>query len=370
MIYLFQLVINTFCAFMTKESKVLGFFGFAWLAYLAGTMKSFLSFDTDAYESYFNHIEATLYTGRTFEPGYMWLNQIFVSFGVTQYQTFRLITFCIFFLLLFIVLLKFKANVNYFLIIYSVISFFGEVTQVRNFMMGTFILLALTFLAKKNKINTFIAIIFILVGSQFHVFGYYYLLLIPLTLISDCVINKVIKILPFISIIITMSFFAFGNIIFQILNKTSIGSRLSGYDTSSIRIDTLFLVLIVNICCSFIMLNLNKISQDSNILILTRCFCLMSFMTPIIILSYVGFERCLRFEIILVLIAVSILKNKKISFDLIEKNKWLQINIAQFVIFIICIFLIGHGLISFKYRAFGSSLGTYAPYMIHLIKTN
>lgn len=136
------------------------------------------SFDTSSYLAMYDLDVET----KRFEPGYLYMTAYFYTHGFS-YMDFRLIYFTIFTIILWLGIIRFKANVLTFFWIYAVFPLFIEMNQVRNFAMISLVVLGLSFVKNNGFINLIIGTLLIYVGSLFQVSGLVYIL-IPIALVT------------------------------------------------------------------------------------------------------------------------------------------------------------------------------------------
>lgn len=365
MIYFFQLILNFLCSFLKKDNKAISFFGICTLAFYAGTMTKYDSYDTLTYEKYFNALKfKDQILPDKFEYGYEQLNKFIGNIGF-NYSDFRLITTIAFFILLFWVLIRFRLQTNVFVTLFSIFPFFSEATQVRNLMMVILVLLAITMLSKKTMRSYIIGFLLIILASQFHSFGYFYLLIFPLMLFKDDFIFKIIKILPVFSILITIILINRTDFAIDII-KTLISNqdKVAAYSLFYINYYVLIAIFSINIICTFLVLYSAKKFMNNNIKLLIRIFLLTSAIVPIICVSSAGFTRVLRTEIIVTFIIISICLNKYRNSNI--KLQSVKVIMPICIIMLLALFYLDSGTISFKQQEFGSTMASFIPYILHI----
>lgn len=179
MVYIVTLTLSLLCSFFkSKWQWILSLPLLVVLIFLMANVSPEHSYDTASYEYMY---DLTVESKR-FESGYLQMSSYFYNHNFS-YNDFRLFYFGIFMFILWIAAIRFKTNVLTFFTIFSVFPFFMEITQVRNFAMISLILLGLSFIKNKGKVNFLLGLTFIYVGSLFQVSGLLFLvipLLIPL----------------------------------------------------------------------------------------------------------------------------------------------------------------------------------------------
>lgn len=113
----------------------------------------------------------------TFESGYTLLTRIGKLVGL-DYLGFRTVLFGAGFILIWICLIKLKANVNVVLGIYAIYPFTLDVIQNRNFLAASIILFGIPFLFKENKTGSIEFIICVVLATTIHRISIVYLLLL------------------------------------------------------------------------------------------------------------------------------------------------------------------------------------------------
>lgn len=363
MLYFIQLILNTVLSFRKKDVKVVSLLGILVLAYYTGTMSPLASYDTFNYAQYYSELKDHGKISLIFEHGYKLLNEIGIHTGLS-YADFRIVTSIMFFLILYWVLLRFKVHTNIFVALYSIFPFFSEATQVRNFFMTTLVLLALTFIAKKTKKDNIIGLLIILLASQFHSFGYFYLLIFPLMLVTDDIILKINKVLPIVSVVVTVILILGKKYASAFILFVLGGERGKAYSEIWINYWVVMAIVLINVFLTIIVILINRYYQNNYVRVLSRLFLLTSLTTPIICISAAGFSRILRLEIIVGILLISMVCYLKK--DIIN----LKIKSLLPIVFVIVLALISldGGTLNIKHHKFGTSMGSYVPYILHYKK--
>lgn len=365
MVYFIQLILNIVFSFRKKDVKVVSLFGILTLAYYTGTMNPFASYDTLNYATYYSSLRNGMIPTSIFESGYKMLNDIGVQYGLS-YSDFRMATSVLFFLILYWTLIRLKVNTNVFLALYSIFPFFSEATQVRNFFMTTLVLLAVTFITKKTKQGYIIGMLVIILASQFHNFGYFYLLIFPLLLVKNETVNKIIKWLPSLSLLLTILLIAAKNYTSILISFILGGTKGQAYAAIWLNYGVVISIILINVFSTMMVLIINRYYKNNVIDVLNRIFLLLSITTPIICISTSGFSRILRTQIIIVILLISMVffyrkENDKKEVTLI-KNK---ITFPILIVMVLALLSLDGGTLNLSHQEFGASMGSYVPYILH-----
>lgn len=360
MLYFIQLILNVAFSFKKKDVKVVSLFGIIVLAYYTGTMSPFASYDTFNYARYYSELQINGKLPIIFENGYKLLNEVSIYFGFSYFD-FRIITSIMFFGILYWVLIRFKVHTNIFLAFYSIFPFFSEATQVRNFFMTTLVLLAMTFISNKTKKDNIIALLIILLASQFHSFGYFYLLVFPLMWIKDDIVLKLNKALPMVSIIFTAVLIVGQKYASTLILLALGGQRGKAYSEIWINYWVVMSIILINVLLTFIVIIINRIYQNNLIKVLNRLFLLISALTPLICISTAGFSRILRLEIIIVILLISMVFYVKREVNFLKIKALIPIS----MVIILALLSMDGGTLNIKHHKFGTSMGSYVPYILH-----
>ena len=168
--------------FSRRKLKAIGVFGFVVLAYLVGVSDPKHNLDYGSYHSWFRALPGMAPANYPFEKGYAYLS-VWASKNGLSYATFRLLLCAVATLLLYIGVRRFTKNTALFAGIYGATVFFVDATQVRNYLMLTIALLAMSFLQQVDLKHVLIASILIVISAQFHSLGYIFFLAILLRLV-------------------------------------------------------------------------------------------------------------------------------------------------------------------------------------------
>lgn len=188
MIYILGELCTGISSLLTKKNKVIGFLGFLVLAFLMGSADPRTTTDYPAYEYYYNYggLTGNFY----FEKGYSLISYFFYKCGF-NYQTFRIIISFLGFLILFLGVKRFTNNIAFFSFVYGITLFFNDATQVRNFLMISLVIFALSFLVKNpQKKDYLICCLIIILSGEIHSLGFLFIIVPFLNMID---INKLKK---------------------------------------------------------------------------------------------------------------------------------------------------------------------------------
>lgn len=144
------------------------------MVYLMGTVSPYHSFDTSAYMYMFNLPPST----HRFESGYMNLSYFFYVNGFS-YGTFRICSYLLFVLVMFVGIYRLTPNLIGFYSLYLIFPFFLDVTQVRQFFMTALVIFGAGMLCSRKRSLRWLGVVSILISPLFQTSGFlYYLLLI------------------------------------------------------------------------------------------------------------------------------------------------------------------------------------------------
>lgn len=150
-------------------------------------------------QDYFAYKRSYLLQVNEFEAGYNLLAHWFFYHGVS-YDTFKTVLISLAIILLVISVRRLTKRPLFVLGVYTVVPYFLDAIQIRFLLMTGFVLLGLSFLTKKSILRVVLSIGLIVLGSQFHSSGYFFLLVIPMTLLSATTRDKLIVLLAPIAV--------------------------------------------------------------------------------------------------------------------------------------------------------------------------
>ncbi|EPC56863.1 hypothetical protein Lpp77_01277 [Lacticaseibacillus paracasei subsp. paracasei CNCM I-4270] len=179
MLWLCIVLVSFISACLQKMEKLVGLVSFMGLGFLAGNPN--LQYDRDALVYMQNYTAGTDY----FEKGYNWITKLFEP--TIDYQTFRLYSSLIVFLLMFLAILLMTEHVSSVSFFYAIAIFPIDKIQVRNCMGAVFILFGTFFLIKYGNKGVIPAFFIIFIGSLFHSLALYFLLLPVMWLFRDLI---------------------------------------------------------------------------------------------------------------------------------------------------------------------------------------
>lgn len=362
MAFFLAVVSNGLIGFFKRNNLVIPFLGFMILAWIAGTMVSGQSFDTDAYELLYPLSP----TSHRFEQGYMQMSYLAYTSGI-PYGTFRLWYFIVGFTILFIGVSRFTKNRSLYVFLFSLFPFLNEASQVRNFMMFAWVLLGMSFLINKSKWNTVLAIVFITIGFLFQTTGIVFYFCVILRYIPFNRLRKIVKFIFPCSLVLATLFYVSGSssfvahmlkIVTSISNRQDITEILAANDFGNRNItQTIGVVLTYLIAYwlfDFMIKSTEKEYNLSNKLHVLYLIVIIGIVfIPLMFVSF-NFERILRNSIDAVILGFTVYFS--------ERKKTPQ-NISILLIFVVVLF----GMVSkgFFINEPGK-MGNYVPYILHL----
>ncbi|MCT2872725.1 EpsG family protein [Limosilactobacillus fermentum] len=178
MIYLTVLIVGLLITALRVNSRIIqviyALCALGTMAYLMGTVDTLHSFDTSAYEYMYSYLPST----HRFEAGYMNLTYWFYSHNV-PYVEFRLISFAIFVVIMFMGIRLLTNNWIAFYSLYLIFPFFMDVTQVRQFFMFSLVIFGSGIIARyKGKLSFLVGALIIILSCEFQSSGIVYVLLL------------------------------------------------------------------------------------------------------------------------------------------------------------------------------------------------
>lgn len=365
MLYIVSLFINVISLGLKKIRYIAIFLGFSVFVYLASTVKSSYSYDTSSYEFWYT-VEGG--QGNRFEPGYQFLASWAYNHGFS-YEDFRYIFFIIVYIILFIALVRLKANIPLFLLLYSLFPFTNEATTVRSTMMISFVFLGISFLGSEIRSNV-IALICIIIGAQFHSSGYYFLLLLILNRVP---IKKYIKIskfvVPFVFLMTPVMLFIgptisrFQTKLFSLVNRSTIYANYSkpsfADELQALGMSLAVIGVVIVILIILRSINEDVLLEDMQLQNLVRFIFVTVLFVPLMFYSF-GFERIIRFGIIGLWILISKMTDKKMEF-----NKYYISSIIIYILLILLAVFFSKGYFRFS----PGTWGYFNQYILHFKST-
>ena len=347
---------------------VFSFLTIALMAYIMGTVPINHSFDTSAYEYMYN---LPPYTHR-FETGYMHMSYFFYVHGFL-YQEFRIVSYLIFSIILFLGIRYFTSNLITFFTLYLVFPFFIDVTQVRFFFMYSLVILGVGVIGKNNKISVIIGCLLILSSSLFQSSGLIYILVPIICLLSLDTILRFSKIIVVVFSILSiiLHYLSSNSIVSSILSRILVLSGRSDIDSmvalytqgSSFSLVFFYIVSAIVIIYTFSYFTINT---PNEVLSEKKKKCLAAVviigaMFTIFLANSADFERFIRVASIPLIIIISNYFDNK---HLITKNE-IHKNMAIVIILLM--------LFTTSWRYWDSSVTgrwQYMPYIIKIFDPN
>lgn len=366
MLFLTGSLLNLIGTFTSNKffKRLLTLTGILILAWFAGTVSVDHSFDTGTYSgAYILNPDTAI-----FEPGYLNLTYWFYSHGFT-YQQFRIITYFLFYLIFYFIIIHFSNNPNFFLFVYAFFPFLNDAIQVRNFFMLMFAGLSLIALEKKTFFRFSIAVLLIYISSQFQTTGAMFYLLILLRAIPfEQVFKNAPRIIVLIAIFSGLLWITgsinlvtryFSNLSL-LSDRDGISNALTVYSSGTVNRYSLTIIfsylLILFIAQSTLSELIEKHELTSKYEVLYLMTLLGAIGIPAMFSSF-AFERILRNSIIFGILIITDLKI----------NKGLKKGMGvRYVLFGVALLL---GIYAKGYLNNSEGMmGSYTLYMLHFIK--
>lgn len=327
--FLLVLLINICVSMLKKENKIIAFFSFIFLGFLAGQTDPIYNLDTANYELDYNMTNSFAYTTR-FEWLYARLVKLFLSWQ-QPYASFRLIIVIIAYLALFFAITFLIKNVSLFYVFFALFAFPIEATQIRTFVMFSFFILAIALLKYETKAAVIGSFVLVIVATGFHTLAFFFAagwVVIVLMRKHNVMMEKFSTILPYFSF--------FGTIVLMLLGSSNIvGNVISNLigvfasnDTVIQNASTLFNSgdsrRNVSICATLFILalllvymdrNKDKIKQFSNDVQLIEVRFLTSFASLGLIFMSVSVQyvRILRYGTIILFLYWMMMRERKVA---------------------------------------------------------
>lgn len=363
LIFLFIYLLAIVSAFFNFGAKIVTFIGFLTLAYFAGTMDPMHSFDTAVYMQMYGMPPMT----KIFESGYMYVSYVAGMNGIS-YVTFRIAVYYLAYLLFFVFIVRFSKRPNIFFLIYAIVPFVDDATQVRNFVMYSLVLTGLTFLVEKKLWRIVVSCVLIFLSTKFQTTGYIYFLCILMILIPMEKLKKladvVVKFIIVASILIVISnqstFIAnqVGRLA-ALSDRTGISDALSTYasgGSSRYTLAVIFSYIILYLIISIINKRDKFIDESEKAQILYSLFTVAAVAIPFTYLSD-SFSRILRNAMIIGIIIF-------VDFIVRHKNDLKKEYLLMIIMFISSMALLMYGDGYFN-SAYGF-MGQFIPYIFQL----
>lgn len=182
MLFIFSEAVLFLSQFAKRQVKAVGLFGFMALTYLVGVSSPKHNLDYPNYKAWYDAMPTMPPSSYHFEKGYSYLSVYFAKLGLS-YAEFRLLICACAMILLYIGVRRFTQNAALFAALYGATVFFVDATQMRDLLMLSFCVLAMSLLKRVTVVNVLAAVILVLISTQFHSLGYIFLVPIMLRLI-------------------------------------------------------------------------------------------------------------------------------------------------------------------------------------------
>lgn len=171
-LYFGVIAINLFCVCTKKKSKMIALFSVLALALVMGFAGTQFG-DLQSYAEFYKK-SATVENTRL-EPGYVWLNSVFLNMGFS-FNDFRVITFLICAFLIYLAMKEWTKEYNLMVLLYALSIFYFLSVALRFFFGFAIVMYASRFLWKKKWINIVWYVLLVLLATQFHTSFYVMLL--------------------------------------------------------------------------------------------------------------------------------------------------------------------------------------------------
>ena len=148
---------------LSSNIKYIILFLFFW--FLAGFSSDYA--DYEQYESYYARVENKIVVSSV-EPGYVFLNKMAVSFGLSYKDFLKIYTFIAFILITSVIKRYTKSRILV-LLMYFCYPFFLDIAQIRHLMMSAIILYSLRYLEKYSVKNLVKYLICVILAMSIHV---------------------------------------------------------------------------------------------------------------------------------------------------------------------------------------------------------
>lgn len=366
MAYVLVLVLlaaSAFSGYFQKGSSLLAACVMAWIA---GTLEPNYSFDTAAYEMYYSFSPQT----HVFEQGYMHLSYFFYTHGM-EYSSFRLLTFFVAYIVFYAIVVRVTDRPAQFFLIYGLVIFLNDATQVRNFFMFVTVLLAYMVLKETTPARVLLAIGLLLLAVSFQTTALMYIVgMLLFVFIKNRQFGKRFVEIYFafialfsIAFIISGKSSVMSSLVSKlnvVSNRSNVGQAVTAYSAGGFSRYTITYVISFVIAFALIYLiarNYEQIFHDNVYYHAMYILILVGLVgVPFTIMSS-GFERILR--------------NSLIVFILILTNITTAENIKKYnLYFYLFGSLIVYGLFMYGTGYFTNDplyMGYYIKYMLHFV---
>ncbi|MFD1393848.1 EpsG family protein [Lacticaseibacillus jixianensis] len=175
--------------FAKRKTQVISALGMLMLWYLAAFSSPVHNLDYGTYQYQYTIMPIEPPSAWHFEKGYSYLGILFSKMGFS-YQTYRSFLCLVAIIALYIGVRRFTQNVSLFAGIYGATVFLLDATQLRNFVMISIVVLAISFLQEVTPKNVIVSVLLILISAQFHSLGYLFLLAVILRMLPFSFLYK------------------------------------------------------------------------------------------------------------------------------------------------------------------------------------
>lgn len=249
-VFIIVVIIGLISTILNRGRTILGYLMSIGLGFILGTANSIIP-DYALYRDAYNSV-----VNLKFEYGYEFLADLSKQVGF-DYAEFRLIIGIVGLVLMFHFINKLNINSIGILFIYIINSFFIDVSQIRNFMLTVFLVMAFVTLIENRKHSFFKSFVYILIGSSFQVLGYFFLLVYVVFIIYR--IKKARSVLSLIFILSSLVFIlpVIRDYAIMLSSKILSSSGVEAYLSEQTRLGFLLPWGVILISLIFSMYNLN-----------------------------------------------------------------------------------------------------------------
>ncbi|HBP97470.1 EpsG family protein [Leuconostoc lactis] len=331
-----------------KQTQILGIFVFAILAFLSANVDPVTTTDYTNYQT--GYLSAPLGASSAFEHGYTLLGIEAYHLGMS-YAEFRLIFTYFAYAILVVAILRFTSNISLVAFLFGIMLFFNLTTQIRNLMMIALVLFGLSFLKKKSKINILLFVIFIIIAAQIHTSGYFFLSILPLSIVPPRLLDRLYFVMLFITMLISFLIIVVGNnnfiqLITNLLgfvNRDNLMQRLNNSYSRGTDFLIKFLITLTGIGTSWIAMNIvnrfhvtsddYQVKNELNLLGAATLVAMLSI--PLIFLAP-DYSRIPRESMIFLILIVAIyFENRNKFHDMVKM-------ISMYFVFLVPMFIYTH----------------------------
>lgn len=361
------MVILVFSALSGRMQRISSLLAACYMAWIAGTLPTNYSFDTATYQMYYPFPPDT----HIFEQGYMHLSYFFYTHGM-DYLGFRLIIFFIAYLFFYLVILRVTEKPSAFFLLYGIVIFLNDATQVRNFLMFVMVLLAYAIMNTMTMTRFVIGISLLLIATSFQITGILYIFGILFFILKDSMktkkrLNNIYFTSIFISTLIVVASSKFSVLstilikISSISNRANIDQATSVYSNGSFSRYTLAYVLsylIAFLLIQWLRNRYGKQLENEKYQGLFYVVMLIGLIGMPFTLMSSGFERILRNSLIAFILLMNSIHVKNIKVT----DRYIYF-LGYSAVCLLCMY--GAGLFNMNDPLY---MGYYVKYVLHFVR--